>query len=59
MTGALKKGVLVLALVFVGYYMFTDPGGLAQVAKDGAEAIWEAVTAMFGAVIDFIDQLRS
>jgi hypothetical protein len=59
MTAVLKKGLAVLAVVFVGFYMFTDPSGLAQATKDGTAALWQALTALFGALIDFIDAVKS
>ena len=59
MAGVMKKGVLLLVIVFVGFYMFTDPNGLAQTTKDGGEALWEALTSLFGALIDFIDAIKS
>ena len=59
MTGALKKGMVVLVAVFIGFYMFTDPNGLARVVQDGSAALWEALTELFGALIDFIDAIKS
>jgi hypothetical protein len=59
MTGVLKKGVLALVVVFIGFYMFTDPNGLAQTSKEGAGALWEALTSLFGALIDFLDAIKS
>lgn len=59
MTGALKKGMVLLVVVFVGFYMFTDPNGLAQTAKDGAAALWQALSSLFGALIDFINAVKS
>lgn len=59
MAGVLKKGAALLVIVFVGFYMFNDPNGLAETAKDGASALWEALTSLFGALIDFIDALGS
>ena len=35
-TGVLKKGMVLLLVVFIGFYMFTDPNGLAQTTRDGA-----------------------
>jgi hypothetical protein len=49
----------VLVVVFIGFYMFTDPNGLAQTTKDGAGALWEALTTLFGALIDFINSFKS
>ncbi|WP_148045053.1 hypothetical protein [Nocardioides marmorisolisilvae] len=59
MTGALKKGMVLLVVVFVGYYMFSDPNGLAQTTKDGGAALWKALTSLFGALIDFINAIKS
>ena len=59
MTGVLKKGMVVLVVVFIGFYMFTDPNGLAQTTRDGAGALWEALTSLFGALIDFINAVKS
>jgi hypothetical protein len=59
MTDVLKKGAALLVVVFIGFYMFTDPNGLAQTTKDGAGALWTALTSLFGALIDFIDSLKS
>jgi catechol 2,3-dioxygenase-like lactoylglutathione lyase family enzyme len=59
MTGVLKKGMVVLVVVFVGFYMFTDPSGLAQTTKDGGGALWEALSSLFGALIDFINSFKS
>ena len=30
-----KKVVTVVVIVFLGFWMFTDPDGLAQIVKDG------------------------
>lgn len=54
---ALKKVVPLLLVVFIGYYMFTDPNGLADLAKDGGAAIWDGLTQLFAAVIDFLDAI--
>jgi hypothetical protein len=59
MAGVLRKSMVVLVVVFIGFYMFTDPNGLAQTTKDGAGALWEALASLFGALIDFIDAVKS
>ncbi|MFL6023273.1 MAG: hypothetical protein ACJ72O_08030 [Marmoricola sp.] len=59
MAGALKKGVVLLVVVFIGFYMFTDPNGLAQTSRDGGAALWKALTSLFGALIDFINAIKS
>ena len=56
---ALKKVVPLLLVVFIGYYMFTDPSGLAEVAKDGAASLWDGLTNLFAATIDFLNAILS
>ena len=52
-----KKVLLVLVVVFVGFWMFQDPSGLAETAKTGAVAGWGLLTQVFGAIIDFVGAL--
>jgi hypothetical protein len=52
-----KKGVLILVVVFLGFYMFTDPAGLAELAKTGGGEGWDLTTQMFEATIKFLDEL--
>lgn len=49
-----KKLLLALTVVFVGFWMFTDPRSLADAAGQGAGAAWSLTTQFFGAVIDFL-----
>jgi len=56
---ALKKVVPLLLLLFVGFYMFQDPNGLAENMKDGGSALWDGLTNLFDAVIDFINAAKS
>jgi len=59
MTGVMKKGVVVLVVVFIGFYMFRDPNGLAQTTKDLSSSIWDGLTSLFEAIIDFINSFKS
>jgi hypothetical protein len=52
-----KKLVLVVVVVFLGFWMFTDPNGLAQAARDGAAQVWSLAVQLFSAVIQFIGAL--
>lgn len=52
-----KKGVLALIVLFLGFYMFTDPAGLASLAKEGGGEGWELTTQLFEATIKFLDEL--
>ena len=57
--GGLRSCQGLLLVVFVVYYMFNDPSGLAQNAKDGGAALWDGLTNLFAAVIDFINAAKS
>lgn len=59
MDAALKKGVVLLVLVFVGFYMFTDPSGLAVFAKEASTALWDGLEKLFTAVISFLNTMFS
>ncbi len=52
-----KKVLLVLVVVFLGFWMFTDPNGLAVAAGDGADKTWDLAQSLFRAIIDFVDAL--
>lgn len=41
------------AVLFIGYWLFTDPSGLAQLTKDGASGGAGLTGDLFSAVIDF------
>jgi len=51
--------VVVVVVVFIGYWMFTDPTRLAEVTKDGASAGWNLATELFDGLINFINALFS
>lgn len=53
----MKKAVLALIVVFVGFWMFTDPSGLAESAKTIGAQGWDVTEQFFQAVIKFFDVL--
>lgn len=55
--GVTKKLIILVVVVFLGFWMFTDPRGLADLAKDGGDKGWELTTDLFSAMIDFLKQL--
>ncbi len=57
MDATLKKGVGLVLLIFVGYYLFTDPSGAASSFKDVFGAVWEGLKNLFVAMIDFLNAL--
>jgi len=52
----LKKVVIIAAVLFVGFWMFNDPAGLAQLTKDGAGKGLDLGGDLASAVMDFIKQ---
>jgi hypothetical protein len=52
-----KKAILALVVVFLGFWMFTDPNGLAAAASAGAEQVWVLAQQLFTAIIDFVGAL--
>jgi len=57
MEATLKKGVGLLLLGFIAYYLFTDPNGAAGAAKDVFGAVWEGLRNLFTAMINFLNAL--
>lgn len=52
-----KKGVLVVIVLFLGFYMFQDPSGLADLAGRAADSGWSMTTQFFDATIRFLNEL--
>jgi hypothetical protein len=52
-----KKALLVLALVFLGFWMFRDPSGLADSSGQAAGVVWDGTTQLFDATIRFLNEL--
>jgi hypothetical protein len=52
-----KKLAGVVVIVFLGFWMFTDPNGLAATSKTVATEGWALTTELFAGVIDFVGAL--
>jgi hypothetical protein len=59
MTGVLRKGIVLLVIIFIGFYMFNDPDGLAQVVKEGGGNLKDGLQNLFTALIDFLNAVTS
>lgn len=57
MSVAMKKGVVLLVVLFLGWLMFTDPGGLADMSGDLLAKSWSLLVDLFEAVAQFISAL--
>ncbi|GAA3805905.1 hypothetical protein [Nocardioides panacisoli] len=52
-----KKLFGLVVVVFLGFWMFTDPNGLAATAKTAGGNGWDLATQAFTGLIDFIGAL--
>ena len=52
-----KKVVLVLLVVFLGFWMFTDPSGLARSAGNLLSWVWQTLQTLFSGMIRFVNEL--
>lgn len=53
----MQKLVLVLVVVFLGFWMFTDPSGLADAGGSVGSTLVGWTGNLFDAVIDFVGEL--
>jgi hypothetical protein len=49
-----KLAIVGVIVVFLGFWMFTDPGGLAEIAKSASSTGWNMATDLFSVIIDFV-----
>lgn len=59
MDGALKKGAVVLVVLFLGFWLVQDPNGFAGSAKGAGAALWDLLVKLFDAIIRFVQSLSS
>lgn len=52
-----KKLILVVVVVFLGFWMIQDPSGLADTAKSAGDQGWGATEKVFSGLIDFVGAL--
>ena len=53
----MKTLIIVVIVVFVGFWMVQSPNQLADFAQDAAAWTWDMTTMVFGGVIDFLSAL--
>ena len=52
-----KKLIGVVVIVFLGFWMFTDPNGLATTSKSTGADVWSLTEQAFTGIIDFLGAL--
>ena len=53
------SSVVLLVILFLGFWLVQDPGGFANSAKETGTAIWELLVKLFDGVISFFKSISS
>jgi hypothetical protein len=59
MTGVLKKGLGLVLVVFIVWYLFNDPHGLATVSKQIGAWAWTMLVQLFQSLTSFLTTIFS
>jgi len=59
MDGALKKGVVLLVILFLGFWLVQDPNGLANSVQNAGNAIWDVLSTLFSSLREFFQSIGS
>jgi hypothetical protein len=55
----LKKVLLVVLVVFLGFWLVQAPNSFANVMQNAASWVWDVTSRLFTSVIDVLDSLGS
>ncbi|MDO7867286.1 hypothetical protein [Nocardioides jiangxiensis] len=55
----LKKLILLVGALFIAFWLFQDPQGLADVASTFGEKGWDVTQQLFNSIISFVQSLTS
>ncbi len=53
MDGVLKKGAVIIIVLFLGFWLVQDPNGFADSLKGAGTALWDLLEKLFESVISF------
>ena len=59
MDGALKQGIRILLILFLGWWLLRDPSGFASSAKAVGSGLWDGLVQVFEALRSFADSIGS
>ena len=59
MTGVLKKGLGLVAVLFLLWYVYTSPAAAAHTFRDIGAWMWDALVQLFQAIIRFLTAIFS
>lgn len=54
MTGVLKKGVGTVVVLFLLWFVFTDPNGAGAMVRDIGTSTWDLLMRLFDALSRFL-----
>ena len=57
MDGAQKKGVGLLVIVFLGFWLVQDPTGFGDSAKEAFSSLWDLFVKLFDGFIRFFQSI--
>ncbi|WP_157209975.1 hypothetical protein [Nocardioides aequoreus] len=57
MTAVIKKGVGLVVVLFLLWFLFTDPNGAAGMVREIGTAIWDLLSRLFDALSRFLNGL--
>lgn len=57
MADVMKKGVGIVVVLFLLWFLFTDPAGAASMVREIGTAIWDLLQQLFAAVSSFLNGL--
>jgi hypothetical protein len=53
----MQKAVLGIVILFLGFYLMREPAELAAFAQNAGVALWNMVSTLFEAIIEFLNTL--
>ena len=59
MDDALKKGVGLLVILFLGFWLVQDPNGLANSAQNAVSAVWNVLSTLFSSLREFFQSMMN
>ena len=59
MDGVLKKGLGIVVVLFLFWFLFTDPSGLAGLSKEIGTWLWDMLVQLFEALTRFLTTVFS
>ena len=57
MDGALKKGVGLLVILFIGFWLVQDPNGLANSLENAGSTVWDVLSTLFTSLREFFSSM--